>query len=283
MTLPDAPFPDFTDPPVVEVVLGVQFEPIADLGTAQLGLVWQKFRQQGFSKTEDQPPLAPTVEQFGARRPFRVGVELELVDAPSIPRLWFLNQPETELIQIQRDRFMHNWRKVRQGEVYPRFEQLRAAFERELNDFSQHLRDEKLGDLVPTQCEVTYVNEIVSGAGWERHGQLGAVLTLWQAPDRDTVLPEPEDVQLGIRYVIPNDDGEPQGRLNITVAPAYRVEGPPIMLMNLTARGKPEGEGIEGALRFIERGRAWLVHGFTSITTPDMHRIWGKYDGRQPT
>lgn len=126
---------------------------------------------------------------------------------------------------------------------------------------------------------MTYVNHIVSGQGWERHGQIGEVLTVWTPRYGDAFLSEPEDVRLALRFVIPDGAGNPLGRLHITSQPAYRItDGRPILILKLTARGKPDGEGIEGVLRFLNTGREWIVRGFASITSPGMHEIWRRRD-----
>jgi hypothetical protein len=49
-------------------------------------------------------------------------------------------------------------------------------------------------------------------------------------------------------------------------------------VMNLTARGRPDEESIEGALRFLDIGREWIVRGFAAVTTPEMHAIWRRRD-----
>ncbi len=67
------------------------------------------------------------------------------------------------------------------------------------------------------------------------------------------------------------------GRLHAELQPARRVsDGSRILVLNLTARGRPLGEGIDGALRFMDRGREWIVRAFTSLTTECQHRVWGK-------
>ena len=120
-------------------------------------------------------------------------------------------------------------------------------FKAELGTFCQFLAHEQLGELVPNQCEVTYVNQIVLGKGWERHGQLGEVVTTWSNHYSDTFLPEPEDVRLAVRYLIPDSAEKPIGRLLVDIEPAYRVvDSTPILVLQLTARGKPDGEGIDG-------------------------------------
>jgi len=46
------------------------------------------------------------------------------------------------------------------------------------------------------------------------------------------------------------------------------------LLIELTARGAPQSEGLAGALAFLDQGHAWIVQGFTDITTPEMHDLW---------
>ena len=82
-----------------------------------------------------------------------------------------------------------------------------------------------------------------------------------------------------VRYVIPDSAGNPLGRLLISVEPAYRTDDDkPILVLQLTARGRPDDEGIEGVLRFLDTGRKWVVRGFASITSPRMHEIWERRD-----
>ena len=268
--------PDFANPPLIEVALAVQFEPLTALRSLHLGLLWKRF-QDSFPRTEEHPPRDLTVERFGVPTPPKMEVRFETT--LPVPRYWFLNEAGTELIQVQQDAFVHNWRKVGEGEEYPRYEYIRERFRAELDTFSQFLAQERLGDLVPNQCEVTYINNIVSGQGWERHGQIGEVLRVWTSRYSDAFLSEPEDVRHAVRFVIPDGAGNPLGRLHITSQPAYRItDGRPILVLKLTARGKPEGEGIEGVLRFLNTGREWIVRGFASITSPGMHEIWRRRD-----
>jgi uncharacterized protein (TIGR04255 family) len=163
------PLPDFAAPPVTEVVISVQFDPLTALRTPHLGLLWQDFRDR-FPKTEEHPPLPPVIEKFGLLGPPQIGVRFET--SLPVPLCWFLNEAGTKLIQVQQDRFVHNWRKIGQSDEYPRYEHIRKTFEVELGIFCQFLAREQLGELVPNQCEVTYVNQISSGKGWEKHGQL---------------------------------------------------------------------------------------------------------------
>ena len=84
---------------------------------------------------------------------------------------------------------------------------------------------------------------------------------------------------MAVRYVIPGADGEPLGRLHIVMEPGYRRDdNRPMFLLDLTARGRPERDGVDGVLRFLEIGREWVVRGFAAVTTAQMHKIWGRRD-----
>jgi uncharacterized protein (TIGR04255 family) len=269
--------PDFRKPPLAETVLSLQFEPISGLTTAHLGLLWLRFREQ-LPFIEEQPPLPPVVEKFGPPAPAQVEVTVE--EKPPVPRLWFLNQDKTELIQVQADRFIHNWRKMEGLEPYPRFEPIRDKFRNEVDTLVRFLKDESMGAPLVNQCEVTYVDHIEPSGVWERHGQLEKVLSNWTAAPGRRFLPEAEDGSVRLRFLMRGESGKPVGRLHVIFQPAWKkTDNTPIMVMNLTARGAPLGEGIEGAFRFFELGRRWIVKGFAELTTSDMHKAWERIDG----
>lgn len=271
---PNTPLPEFDRPPVVEVALSVQFDPIADLRTPQIGVLWQEFRDR-FPKTEEHPPLETALERFGVSPSPKGVARFQLLSTPPAPRCWFLNELGTELVQLQSDRFIHNWRKVGDDDTYPRYDRVRATFEGELKRFSESLVRQELGELHPNQCEVTYVNHIVSGEGWHTHGQLGDVITLFNLKYTDAFHPQPEGCRLAAKYVIPNSGGEPVGRLHVSIEPVYRdTDDVPMFALTLTARGRPLSDAVNGVLEFLDLGREWIVRTFASITTPRMHALW---------
>jgi len=150
--------PDFANPPLVEAALSVQLEPLNKFRTPQMGFLWAEFRRR-FPEIEEHPPLDPVIEQFGVQRSRKVGVRLQMIPKLPTPRCWFLTEFGTELIQVQQDRFVHNWRKVGEGDEYPRYEYVRDKFQEELSIFDCFLRREKIGELVPSQCEITYEDD----------------------------------------------------------------------------------------------------------------------------
>ena len=195
-----------------------------------------------------------------------------------MPRVWFVNEEKTELLQVQPDRFVHNWRKVGEGDAYPRYERIRDRFRQDVSAFEDFLKEEHLGELRVNQCEVTYVNHIERAGVWEHHGEIEKLLKNWAPLPATAFLPLPEDAVLRWRYRIDGDDG-PLGRLHVTAQPSWNVaDDKPVWAMNLMARGAPIGHGIEGAFKFFNLGREWVVRGFADLTADSMQRCWERVD-----
>lgn len=263
--------PDFNEPPVIETVLGVQFSPIKNFSIPHYGLYWAKIRND-YPQYTVQPALDPVIERFEpeSQPEFKIGVEL--VSAPEI-RCWFIDRSETRLIQVQKDRFIHNWRKVKGDEVYPRYDSLKPKFKEEWQRFCEFLEEENLGTPDVNQCEVTYVNHIEIGKGWKSYGEMNTVFAYWSGKSSGEFLPEPEKVSLSTRYVMP----EHKGRLHIIMQPAIRRrDAKEVLQLNLTARGRPSSSRLEDILEWFDLGREWIVRGFTDFTTKEMHKAWGR-------
>ena len=121
-----ADLPEFECPPVVEVVLGVQFTELTAYRTWHAGLLWDTTFRKHFPKCAEQPPLDPVFETFGSQKLARNLFRIQ--QRAIIPRLWFVSEDESELIQFQSDRFLHNWKSGQQDARYPRYEQIRERF-----------------------------------------------------------------------------------------------------------------------------------------------------------
>jgi uncharacterized protein (TIGR04255 family) len=264
--------PDFANPPVVETVLSVQFERLPALRSVHLGLFWERIRDR-FPNTEDRPALAPVVERPVERVSQALQLRFEAQETLSLQRLWLLNSAGTEMIQLQNDRFIKNWRQSAENHQYPRYSPvIKPAFARDFGEFLTFLADEQLGDVRINQCEVTYVNHIVGGEGWSDWSEMDKVFTFWKQP---LGMPYPggaEDFGFRARFPILGPNKEWIGRLHVDVQPAVTVpDNKPMYAMNLTARGMC-GRDFD----FFDIGRRWVVKSFEDLTTPNMHRVWGK-------
>jgi hypothetical protein len=181
----------------------------------------------------------------------------------------FVTDKGNEMIQVQPDRFIRNWRREGVGETYPRYERNKASFEHDFAAFQEFVTANHLGNVRIDQCEVTYVNHILSGVGWSDFDELEKIFTFWKNPV-DPIPGSSADLGAHARFVIPADDGTPVGRLHVEIQPAFRATDYKAMyVFHLTARGQL-GKGFD----FFDLGRRWIVKSFAALTTPQMHEVW---------
>ena len=257
--------PKFKKPPVVETALGVQFAPLKSFSIPHFGLFWNAVRTD-YPNQEMKPPLGNVVEDLAAPViPEQIGIQFT---AEPEARCWFLNASGGELIQLQRDRFVRNWRKVTGSEDYPSYDALKPRFERDWTRLLEFLDREALGRPQVNQCEVTYINHL--SAEVDKLGSLHRFARSVSALAGD-FLPEPETAQLQVRYLM----GDKRGRLHVGVQPGVRRDDRrPVMQLGLTARGTPASSRIEDILAWFDLGHEWVVRGFTDFTRSEMHAIW---------
>jgi uncharacterized protein (TIGR04255 family) len=265
MTGRPAHLPDYKNPPVSEVMLGVQFRPPTGYTQIRAGEVWNLFRAE-YPKVEEHPPITPTFETFGPRQV--VQVPFSLMTGASHDRFWFISEAETELIQFQEDRMLHNWRQMGVAEnAYPRFEAMMAKFEDELRTFSTFVGGLAPQELEINQCEVTYINVIAL------HVIEGSRPGTW-IKGFDLPVGAPEDFSYTFRRIIQSEGGQPSGRLICEILSGRTSEQEPVIRMTITVRGAPSSSRIEDALTYLKEGRDLIVLAFTEFTTDFAHRQW---------
>ena len=261
---------------MVEVVLSLQFEAISKLQVHHVGLLWSRFRDR-YPNIETKPPLDPVFEAF-EHKPGPPALRFEVTDFPPFPRVWFINESGGELLQVQSDRFIHNWRKTGDAAVYPHYEHIREQFARDVEAMAAFLRDNDLGEIKPNQCEITYINHLKAGSVWNTHAEAAKILRPLATDFRIPFLTNPEAVRFSTRFVLNHEgDGKPCGRLYIDLNPAFSArEREPLFILNLTARAVPAESTLHAAMNFYDNGRRYIVCTFDAITTDLMHAIWGK-------
>jgi uncharacterized protein (TIGR04255 family) len=254
--------PDYERPPVVEVVLGLRFEPLPiralDLGA--LNAVWA----QDYPQVSEQPVIPP---------PPPVGVNMQMpmitFGVPPMQRHWWTTVDASRLLQVQQDRLILNWRRTSPETDYPRYPALRATFVRHLEEFQEFAA--RFGPLQVTHFEVTYINDLPA---------LGTRLPLGEAFENWTAtsghhLGEPEEVRFAAVYQVGDVDAE--AKLFASLDPGAQPFGTsPTTLFTLTVRGQlnrslPPAE----ALQYLDIGRSHIVRSFTELTTASMHTLWG--------
>lgn len=263
--------PDYDKPPVVEVAMGVQFAPIEQFSAAHVGLYWGAIRDT-FSRVEEQAPIAHIVER-PADQQAPTGASFAILPKPELPRIWFIDTSGNCIIQIQRDRFLHNWRKLNPSDKYPRFPSVQEGFFRYWTGFTDFLADQAL-EVKPDQCELTYVNFIGKGEGWETMADLSSLFTNFVWRTRTGFLPIPENVRWSLRFPFP----EEMGRLHVDVVPVRVQPGNDLAIrFSLTARGRPSNiEDVDSMKQWYELAREWIVKGFADLVDEVTDTLWEK-------
>lgn len=253
------PLPNFEKPPVIEVVCGILFKPINSLLVPHFGLLWEKFRDE-YPTCREVPPLNPLLEQYDNAKPFQI----ELSDTPPLPRIWFVHKNDTGVIQIQRDRFLHNWRKVHPEDEYPRYHKVMEMYKKQFSKFESFLTEHELGSLEPQQYEMTYINHMYQGYGWNSTKDVGALLPDFSfRNDPKRFLPAPESINWRTGFALPNREG----RLHATVRHGKLKEtAQSLIILDLTVRGIGTDRSLEGMAAWFDLAREWIVRGFVDLT-----------------
>jgi uncharacterized protein (TIGR04255 family) len=262
--------PNFGNPPVIEVAVGVQFKEPLSLPITAYGSVADAFVAD-YPNVEEQDPLAAVVESFGDEPPTSPESVLRAAATPRAPvRVWFSDPATGGLIQVQSDRFVFNWRCV-DGKEYPRYGWVRSGFDDGLQRFLKAVGHSGPAEQLVDMCEVTYVNHIVSGHGWENHGELHKVFPQLGFPRLASGKPEEADVRL--RFAM-EAESRP-GRLHVRIFPAKRPsDGADLFVVNLIARDRPSNVAGD-VMRALDDAHRWVVTSFKEMTSPDMHKVWG--------
>lgn len=259
--------PEFDRPPLEEVAISVLFKPLAGLHAAHHGRFWDTIRDR-YPTTETHPPVLAQEELLEPKANVE---ELKLI--PAVPRSWFLDESKNHLIQLQRNLFIRNWRRLSGEEEYPRFGTLIQEYRREYHNFASFVKSERLGDINVKQCELTYINHLERGPGSGDFENLAAVFSALRPREPDSFPPPPEMFSWEAKYKIP--DG--RGRLNIDVNPVFRGRDLKIVLQfQLVARGAPASTSDDDVFAWFDLGHEWIVRAFHGLTTEKMHKLWGE-------
>jgi uncharacterized protein (TIGR04255 family) len=261
--------PDYENPPVDEVVCGVLFEPLKTFLLPHFGLLWEKKFRQEYPGLREMAPLIPIVESF-EEAPSQQKVEV--AELP-LPRVWFMHD-DGRIIQVQRDRFLHNWRKLQPTDEYPRYEKVFKMFQSHFASFQDFLNDIGVGPVAPCQYEMTYVNIIPQGQGWETDDDIGKVFRdfCWRR-EKQRFLPHPDSIDWQSSFPLPNQ----AGRLRMHIQSGIRrTDNRRVFRFELTARGIGSNTAPEKMQEWFDLAHEWIVRGFADLTTPQIQRdAWG--------
>ncbi|MCF6159116.1 MAG: TIGR04255 family protein [wastewater metagenome] len=252
--------PSYKKPPINEVVCGLRFNTPGELKIPHIGLLWDKFRTD-YPRIEHASPIVSAKGEF----------LIDPVTGLPLHRVWFINESDDQLIQFQFDRLYFNWRR-RQGD-YPRYSYVIEHFEKVLNIVENFFIEFNLGDITPIEYELSYINHIPKGEGWNTIDDLSRIFSdfVW-VKKAERFLPNPLNFGWKTEFPLP----EKMGRLAITLKQAIRTEDRvPLFILELNSRGfLDEATNKKDFHKWFDVAHEWIVKGFTDITTPEIHSIW---------
>ena len=261
----------FARPPIDEVVLSVLIRPLNRLLAPHLGEIWKEFKRDGFGSIMEHPPVLPVVEMFSnsIQEP-----QLQISNRPDLARIWFIHEDDNQIIQVQRDRFTFNWRKTESNQQYPGFTDILKSFETFYKRFCKILTELEVGTVTPSQYELTYIDQLFQGAGWNTLDGIGKIFNLFvDSQQLDSFWSDAESLIL--RTSFPAQDLH--GRLHITISNRLKMpERRPTLQTEFTLRGS-SADAEHAMMPWFDSAHGDIRKKFVSIFTDDIQtQVWGR-------
>lgn len=271
---------DYRKPPLDEVALAVQFDELSDLTSVHIGKIYASFVDK-YEVVEERAPIQAKFETFGSNVMPGLEIKTSFGNIPPLRRVWFISKDGHDLVQLQPNRFIHNWRKVKGAGTYRRFEQILPDYMAEFNRFKSALAELDLPTPEINQCEVSYFNNIYledNESHWNGFERVFA--NMQSCPlrlTREDVILEPESPSFNISMrLLDGATREPFARLHVAAEAATDDDERKLIRLTLIVRGRPVGNGDESIEKFMCQGRDTIVESFTGLTTKAAQASWDR-------
>jgi uncharacterized protein (TIGR04255 family) len=268
--------PKFRKPPVTEVLCCIYFQDLVNLHAPHLGALWQALGSE-YSRTQTAMPLPPVNFSLASLGAFLAqSFQAAQADQFQLPRTWFINTDDTALVQVQRDRFVFNWKQNHKQNPYPSYDVVIADFRKLLEVFAHFVADAKVGPLSLIGTELTYINHFIYGRELKGPSSIEAVLPLFEWHVRsNSAFRQIAELNWNTQFELPNDDG----RFYFTVQTAQRrQDGSPLVKSDLSVRKLAPQIAPESIWPWFDRAHEHIVTSFADITSPEVQeKVWEKY------
>jgi len=249
---------DYEKPPVVETSFGFTFPPIKGWSLFHLGLLWARLRQR-YQFPEARLPIG-SVEIDQVDLKLGPDVHLELLPL----RSWFLDSSKNQLLQVQLNRFVRNWRAVETEQKYCHYSDLKPMFQEDWAVYREFLRDENLPEPSVFKCEVTYINHLLKGREWDTLDDIGPIFQGMNFALKGALV-------TSVSFVAASGDKQ----IRMDTSPGLRPDGTPIIQLTLSVSGKPVGTSELDIWSKLDDCHKLLVETFAEITADDLQkRVW---------
>lgn len=256
---PAAPLPKYNTPPVNEMVVGVRVAPLIRMRAEHVGLFWRRIIKE-FPNSEQVSPLGNDIMTQGEFAP--------------MPRFWFISADKARLIQLQRDRFLYNWRKITPDSKYPSYDEIIDRFMTHYEHFRSFARDYDLGDPDLAESELTYLNHLDERSEWYSVSDTEKIIKGFSIIRSADVFKDPSQINAATIFAV----GEGGGALSVKLQTVRRrADGKAILVFELTNRGSGEAVIGQGLREWLDQAHVRIVSTFESMTDEGIQdRCWGK-------
>lgn len=262
--IPENPVPselrpvDYERPPVVETAFALLFPPVKGWTVFHLGLLWGRLRKRYAHAEARLPTGSVQLDDLN----LKLGPDIHLESFPL--RSWFIDAPNNQLLQVQSNAFIRNWRALEAEHKYIHYSDLKPLFQEDWATYREFLRDERLPQPNVFQCDVTYINHLVKGREWNTLEEIGSLFK-----------PARFDVKGGSVTAISFLANVSNHQVRMDASPGLRPDGTPIIQLTLNVNGKPSGASESDIWAKLDECHHLLVTTFAEITADEVQRrIW---------
>jgi uncharacterized protein (TIGR04255 family) len=250
--------PDFENPPVVETSAGFHFAPIQGWTILHYGLLWDKVVGR-YQKHEFNPPVMGLGE---------ITVDPAKGFANLPVRVSFVDSSNTNLVQVQNNFILHNWRRSDPLSLYQHYTVTRNSLLADWKDFRDFLSEHSLKFTQVLRCEISYFNHLVRGEDWHDYAELSKLFPSWKGARAGGKLSTPQMIGITASY------SRPHGTLQIASQPALRRDGKEIIQLTVTATGAPSEQDDNSLFGCLDACHQAAVGGFAEFTSEELHARW---------
>ena len=262
----------FDNPPIDEVVVAAYFAPpVLEFQSQHVGLFWDRIKDR-FPAVNQQEPI---IHQLG---PLGMAGVMSVDEPVPMPRYCFLSADEVNVVQVQKDAFLFNWRK-RNGNLYPGFRNgIKPTFDRLYDEFEAFLlREAGVTELSVALCELSYVDIIERCDYWQGPRHTHNVIPAFSNPLPDFEGAVENDFDCSYVYYV-EEDFTIFVRIRTLVHPE-RIDQP---LLTLEMKASNQFGGVQRRLTdgWFERAHDTLFREFINLTDKQVQRDhWGMRTG----
>lgn len=251
----------FRSPPINEVVISTYFNPpLTDLRNEHIGLFWGTIRNE-FPIVQQHPP---------------VGIDLDVASDGlfPMPRYWFVSQNEVNLIQIQKNAFIYNWRRRSIDDIYPGYHVvIKPTFDKYFGFFSEFVRNEVNGSEPKVDlCELSYINTEEQNEVWNGYLDTQNIFPSFSVFKLETESSELLGYDCNYGYKM-----SPDLQLNIGIRSGSKKQQPdlPVLVFEIKASGRFGQITKSRADEWFERAHDTVEKHFVDMTSSEVRmNVW---------